>query len=393
MIGDKKVILHLVFDGILFDRMYSRFEKMDKYENIYLYGSLDCESELKFINNKEKIIRVDSEEAWGAIVGDSQVDIVYLHGLWSDYLKAYKYIRSGVIVMWWCYGMDIYENCLRHPPLLPLNIYKPRTYRFLLKSSPNILSFLSNFLTYSLPQVYIWCMAIYNKIKGRENNLKGMLSRIDYIFTPIETEYFELKKYHPYITAKPFRLRSPNPREPIIIHEEVGGILLEHSAVVSDNHLDIIAAMKKKKMDLEGRDIHVPMVYGYSPLIERVKKEAVFEGANTHYLLEALPLGEYEQMMLGCTHAIFGMIRQSGLGNIYMCFRKGIKVFLFKESILYRHFKSVGYYVYTIDDDLNNNSIREPLTPSQARNNYDKFYSQFSDTVGTYQQQFDDILG
>ena len=61
--------------------------------------------------------------------------------------------------------------------------------------------------------------------------------------------------------------------------------------------------------------------------------------------------------MSGCTHAIFGMIRQSGLGNIYLCFRKGIKVFLFKDSILYKQFKTDGYHVFSIEDELNDNSI------------------------------------
>ena len=108
MNGNKKVILHLVFDGILFDRMYQRFEQMERYENRYLFGSLNNEYNIKYINNTEKLIRINSLDAWGKVVADPQVDIIYLHGLWGDYLKAVDYIRKDVVVMWWCYGKDIY---------------------------------------------------------------------------------------------------------------------------------------------------------------------------------------------------------------------------------------------------------------------------------------------
>ena len=131
MNGNKKVILHLVFDGILFDRVYPHFEKMDKYENRYLFGSLNCNEKIKYIKNTEKILRVDSVDAWGKIVGDPCVDVIYMHGLWPDYLKAIDYVRDNVIVMWWCYGMEIYESSFGVPSLMGLNIYKPRTYKFL----------------------------------------------------------------------------------------------------------------------------------------------------------------------------------------------------------------------------------------------------------------------
>ena len=218
-----------------------------------------------------------------------------------------------------------------------------------------------------------------------------MLSRIDFAFTPLEIELEELKKRTPFIKAKPFVLLAFHPIESLLVHKEMGSILLEHSANISDNHLDIIAAIKNKKLDLRERDIYVPLSYGEKILAERVKDEAKFDGANVQCLMEALPFEKYKKMMSGCTHAIFGMIRQSGLGNIYLCFRKGIKVFLFKDSILYKQFKTDGYHVFSIEDELNDNSIIEPLTEDQALNNYNIYYSKQYDR-GTYQEQIDRIL-
>lgn len=390
MNGGKKVILHLVFDGILFDSVYPRFEQMEHYENIYLFGSLNKDYDIKYIKNTEKILRFDSLDNWRKVVENPQVDIIYMHGLWGDYLKAIDYIQNNVVVMWWCYGMEIYENCFGQVPLLPLKIYKPLTFRFV-QSQLELRSQLTNGFLYYSPCLFDALKSVYGFILGRRNLLKQMLSRVDFVFTPLEVEYCELIKRHPYIKAKPFKLRAPFVQEPLEIHTNTGDILLEHSANISDNHLDIIAAIKKKKINLLDRDIHIPLSYGDERLAELVKEKAIFEGAQTHCLTKALPLNEYKEMISGCSHAIFGMIRQSGLGNIYICFKKGIKVFLFKDSILYKQFKTNGYHVFSIEDDLNDVSINEPLTENQAVNNYNIYYSQMCD-LGTYQEQMDRIL-
>lgn len=392
MNGNKKVILHLIFDGVLFDQRYNAFEGMDNYENRYLFGILNTDEEIKYIKNTEKLIRVDSLEKWGQIVSDPQVDVIYMHGLWSNYLKAIDYVRDDVIIMWWCYGMEIYENCFGFPPLMRLNIYKPRTYKYL-ESFGGFRYKLKLSLLLRHPRLYMLWRKISDIIHRRpESKLKKMLSRIDFAFTPLETELVELKKKHPYIKAKPFKLRGVIEKEPIEIHEKAGNILLEHSANISNNHLDILTALKEKQLNMQGKNVYIPLSYGEEKLAERVKDEAKFEGVNVHCLMEALPYNEYKEMLDGCTHAIFGMIRQSGLGNIYLCLRKGIKVFFFKDSMLYKQFKSDGYYVYSIEDDLNDVSIKEPLTREQATINYNIFYSKFDNSYGTYQQQLDNIL-
>ena len=392
MNGDKIVILHLVFDGILFDRVYSRFEQMENYENRYLYGSLNQEYKIKYIKNIDKIRRTNSLEDWGKIVEDPQVDIIYLHGLWGDYLKAIDFIRKDVVVMWWCYGKEIYENCFGWPPLLPLKIYKPNTYRFV-RNTWKGRSLLTNIFSYRHPNLYSSMKKGYNFMLGRKDDkLRRMLSRIDFAFTPLETELIELKKRHPYIKAKPFRLQGPVVKESMEVHKNTGNVLLEHSANISNNHLDIIAILKEKKLDFQDRNIYIPLSYGDERLAESVKKESYFKGAQVHCLTEVLPLNDYKEMVSGCTHALFGMIRQSGLGNIYMCFKKGIKVFFFKDSILYKQFKAEGYYVFTIENDLSNDAIREPLPPDQALHNYNKYYSRWDASIGSFNEQFDIIL-
>lgn len=391
MTGEKKVILHLIFDGVLFDQVYPLFEKMDHYENRYLFGSLNVAEDIKYIKNTEKLIRVDSLEKWGQIVSDPQLDIIYMHGLWPDYLKIIDYVRDNVIIMWWCYGMEIYENCFGLPPLMGLNIYKPRTYKFL-ESFGGFRRRMNLNLLFRHPQIYLLLSKIWNFIHQRKNSiLKEVLARIDYAFTPLEIELLELKKRHSYIKAKPFVLRGLIPNEPLLIHYSIGNILLEHSANISDNHLDIIAALREKEINLYGRDIYIPLGYGVKDLAEKVQEEAHFDGANVHCLMDTLPFDDYAKMMDSCTHAIFGMIRQSGLGNIFLCFKKGIKVFFFKDSMLYKQFKADGYHVFSIEEDLNDDSIKEPLSENQALDNYNFFNTQWCD-LGTFQEQMDKLL-
>ncbi len=129
MRGDKKVILHLVIDGVFFDSISSQFDKLDGYENIYLYLYFKNVKELTYIKQKEKVIIAKDIDEWGKIINDPCIDIVYLHGLWEVSMYAAKYIRKEVIVMWWCYGREIYENCWDRAPLLPLKLYKPKTFR------------------------------------------------------------------------------------------------------------------------------------------------------------------------------------------------------------------------------------------------------------------------
>lgn len=392
MNGNKKVILHLTFDGILFDQVYPRFEEMEKYENRYLYGGVSKNYKFKYIKNGAKIIQCGSFDSWRDVISDPEVDIIYLHGLWQSYLDAVDFIRQDVVVMWWCYGMEIYENALKWPPLLHLKLYKPKTHWYYLTHMTG-LHYLSSELSYEFPRLYILLIKTYYLLTGkRSDKLKQLLSRIDYAFTPLSKELVELKRRHSFIKAEPYVIRGLIEKKPLEIHKEPGCIILEHSANITNNHLDIIAFLKKEKLDLKERDIYIPLSYGEKKMAERVKKEAKFSGANVHCLMDILPFNEYSEMMNSCTHAIYGMIRQSGLGNIYLCFRKGIKVFFFKDSILYKHFKSEGYQVFSIEDDLNDISIREPLTPEQAKNNYDIFYTTFNGSVGTYDQQFDNIL-
>ena len=67
--------------------------------------------------------------------------------------------------------------------------------------------------------------------------------------------------------------------------------------------------------------------------------------------------------------AIFGNIRQEAIGNITKSLSRGVKVFLWKDSIAYKQFVKDGFYIYTIDNDLNEEALKVPLSYEAALHN------------------------
>ena len=78
---------------------------------------------------------------------------------------------------------------------------------------------------------------------------------------------------------------------------------------------------------------------------------------------------EYFALFDKVTHAVFGVIRQQAMGNIFRCLSQGIKVFLYEDSIVYKQLKLDGYHVYTIDDDLKGDALQHPLSFEEATQN------------------------
>ena len=391
MNNGKRVILHLIFDGILFDWIYPRFEEMHEYENIYLLGDLNPDNEINYIKNREKIIKVNTLDAWEGIVKDEKIDIIYMHGLWPDYLKAIDYIRDHVKVMWWCYGMEIYENCFGYAPLMQMNIFKPLTFNYVLGKCSTFRSRFGTSLMYNHPKLFDSIRNIKNFLLGRPNRMKQMLSRIDYAFTPLPIELDELKKKHKFIQAKPYRLHAPRAKDFFIHQNRIGHILLEHSANISNNHLDLLKAMNS--IGLSSRIIHVPLNYGPVDMKEIVKENTKKKNAEVDIIEDVMSLEKYTSLISECSHAVFGMMRQSGLGNIHLCLAKGVKIFFFKESMLYKHFKAQGYFVYSIEEDMTDEAIKTPLTAEESVHNYELFYNIYPEGSIPYDEQFNKILG
>lgn len=387
MEDNKKIILHIVFDGVLFDIISNRFDQMNGYKNIYLFNVYGNIPSFKFIKNASKVLIAKNIEEWGNIISNPNVDLIYFHGLWAESTKAVNYIRANAIVIWWCFGMEIYENSLGIAPILPLKLYKPKTFWIWLKHNLHNPRLTFNLLSYFFPTSYNFLKWIKNP-EGIKNIYK-MLERVDYLFTPLSTEYDKLIQNNKRITAKPFRLvGSPFPKTIQTKHITSSTILIDHSAVLTNNHADIFYALKK--FDLSSRTLIIPISYGDDFIQKELKKYENYNGAHTNYLEKPLPQEEYRELIRNCSHAFFGALRQTGLGTIIYLLINGVKIFFYKDSIMFQHFKKLGYYVFSIED-LTEHDINTPLSETEIIHNYN-LYHQIRKKNGIYEQQFDKLL-
>ena len=124
---------------------------------------------------------------------------------------------------------------------------------------------------------------------------------------------------------------------------------------------------------------------------ELVRRQVGFNGNETVFIEKKLPLGEYEELTSYCTHAIFGTLRQQALGNIFNCFRTGVKVYLFRDSMNYRQFKKDGFIIFAIED-MDHESLATPLTRSEAFRNNQLYYSLYGRPENYLQTQFDALF-
>lgn len=390
MNGDKKVILHLVFDTVIFDHTSRNFDKLEGYENIYLYRSYGETIKFSCIQHPEKVIIAKNKKEWGDIISDPKNDIIYIHTLSGNILEAVNYFRDDVIVVWWCYGRAIYENCWRRAPIWPMKIYKKKTFWFNQKVWKKKKSLISNNLSYFFPKIYDYLMEKTTSKENREN-YKHMIARLDYVRTTFPMEYDEMKKRLKNFHAKHLNNYTlATIRSQPIFHTRNQNILIEHSAMITNNHLDVFHALRK--MDLTNRELYIPVSYGDEYMKEKLQQFKNYNGSKTNFLEKAIPVAEYAKLICSCSHAIFGVIRQAGVGNVTHCLLRGVKIFFFKDSIVYKHYKGLGFKVFTIEDDLTQESLETPLSDEDVVYNLNHYRELRCTSHGSAAEQFDKII-
>ncbi len=145
-----------------------------------------------------------------------------------------------------------------------------------------------------------------------------------------------------------------------------GNILFGNSASYTNNHLDVWERIRKYVPSES--EVFVPLNYGYEGYAEDITDVIEDKGLKVSFLRTFLPKEEYFSLLESCSYAIFGILRQQAMGNIYFCVQHGIKVFLYKDSLIYKYLSDAGYIVFTIED-VNNDSFRVPLTEKQIAQN------------------------
>lgn len=363
-------IAHLIKDDKFFESSANFYDKIEGVDNRYYLFSRRKNKEFKYIKSSEKITVFTNYLTY--IKAIRKCNLVRFDSFLSlDYFTL-LFTSSHQTVLWKGWGYDIYDKLNGMPPLVRLDLYRPLTNNYIKKNKK--VSYLSRFKNILLGTV----LSIIRRI--------GM-SKIDYMVPCIPMDYELVKEQCPFFHAKQFPV-GQNPIDAQFNYKEKrGNVLVGNSLTYTNNHLDVFERLYDIRLSDDIKFI-VPINYGsaYNKGEDLIKLSRFKEG-QVIWLRSFMDRTSYFSLINSVTHAIFGVIRQQALGNIYYCLRTGVKVYLYDDSIVAKQLKRDGYIIFNIDTDLTERSLLEPLSEEQAFHNYTIWAHRFIGTSVSDVQQ------
>lgn len=353
-------IVHVVKDDKFFSRS-AFYDQLKNVENSYFLYSRRCPYCFKHIKKTEKVTLFYNYIKY--IKAIRKADIVFFNGLLTlDYITL-CFTTSKQKVIWWSWGFDLYNKLKGLPPLINLELYKPLTKAYLDRhQSAGLLAKLKNKVTGSVLQIM--------RRRG--------LSKVDYMIPSMPLDYEMIKSNCSYFRAQPFPLGTNKRNIEFVFKQQCGNVLIGNSLTYSNNHLDVFDKLKDIILP-DGNKYIIPISYGtaYKGGAD-LKQMTAFMGEQAIWLESFMERMEYFKLLESVSHAIFGVIRQQALSNINYCLQKGVKVFLYNDSLVAQQLRRDGYIIYSIEEDLTSDSLSIPLSKEQAYHNYSIFINRYT---------------
>ena len=377
------VILHIFTDEKFFDGASDFFDSLSGVKNLYYFYTSDENYSFRYINKKEKVCICTSYEEYINLLSSSSIDIVYLQSLPEKFYKFLKHVNPKTMVIWWCFGFEIYYPIRLLPPLVKVNLYKPLTLRCMHSHDEYPLF---KKIARTICRVFRYPCDYINQMRA--------LKRIDY-FSPVLPIDYEMMKKNPYFNAKPFMINGgPGLFKDLHFsyYQYAQNILIGNSFTYTNNHLDIFDKIRHYK--LINQQYIIPINYGTDYNINKIafKELANLPDESVIWLDDFVPYEKYKVILSTVSHAIFGHMRQQALGNIYRCIENGAKLFLFKDSVVYKQLIDFGFIIYTIEDDLCEDALKEPLSKECAFRNYSIRCNQIKDRKSKTEMELQRIV-
>lgn len=345
-------ILHLCFDGHGLNRFLPVFEHFYPNRNIWFITE-DKKNAQRMTNIEgDNIFWIrpwENDDYLQQIYDISQnegIDRIVCHSILGFYLDVLDMLfkKKQYKVYWLLWGFEMYRAL-------------GFSGRMDLIDNANLLSPLS----YIEPTKYSGILRY--KILGRQSYEKRLLKFLhyaDYFCFWLYEDYLLLQKYYPssikyrhFQYGASWKGRDNSVNTPRYMDKRPHTILLNHQASPTGNHATLIKKLSSFK-GIEDYQIIVPLSYG-SNLIRRYvnwKGKRLFND-NFMPLLDYMPRDEYFDIVGKAEVAIFGQLRQEAAGNLDFLLTNGTKVFMREKSVLYQHYKKMGYLVFSFEHDLN----------------------------------------
>lgn len=288
------------------------------------YVILDARPPFRYV--RHPAVRTISRGAFADRVAQPDVAGVVVHSLPAEHLAVLRDIPPGPQVAWIGWGYDYYGMIA---DAFPEGLLMPATAALGAElqrrsgrppAGPMALSELARARPYPKP----------NAVQ------QALLSRID-VFSPVlENEYALVRRHQPTLRARYVRWNYGTVEDDLSLPgAPTGGaaplgpnLLLGNSATAANNHLELFEHVRRH-VDLEGRELVVPLSYGdaaYRAEIEREGRRRF--GAALVPLVDFMPKDRYIEVLLSCGHVLMNHVRQQALGNLVICGLLGAKLHL-----------------------------------------------------------------
>ena len=348
-------IANIVTDEKFID---SQIEYQDTTKDVchhdYFYlKNKDFDGSFSYIKSKERIQVVSWLELLIKLK-EKQYNAVFLHGLCSRFTKFVPFVYKGIKVFWFSWGYDFYST--DDSLICQMELYHEETNKALLQLE-------------NAEQKGI-VLTVEKQIK--KFLYRKSIKRVDYYSGVLPVEY-DLIKNVAYFRALPVRYSYVNLKICDIKHEIKMGkgrnIIVGNSADPTNNHFDVIPYLNK--LNLTDRKVYFPLNYAgekkYISLLKNTINQSMSD--NAVCLDTFMPFEQYKSLIESCSVGVFFHERQQALGNITMLIMNGCKIFLSETSVLYKYYKSIGVKVFSIQNELNQESLDVNLSFEEIHNN------------------------
>lgn len=367
-------ILHILHDEKFIDGAIDTFNSTSA---INTYVSIEDTKPFNRIKLHASDVSIIGRNEILSFIVSGGFQLVAFHTLTRDKYELVLQIPKHIKILWLAWGYDLYQT---YPtPILDVDLYKEYTKKYISSLIPKIP--IHTQIKRLIKKVIFYSK--YKKLQIEHENflrkerdiIEKVFERLDYMSTILPSEYDALCEYTSFkATYFPFQYVNREKLEPNWITADANKILLGNSATATNNHLDIFDRLSKENIINE---CIVPCSYGDFDYRDNLVR-AVESKPNINIVHDYMPFADYIQMLRSCRVGIFGHIRQQAIGNVLFCMLQGSKIFLYKDSVAYKYFKKAGYIIFSIEDDLSNDSVNQLLTDEERNINATKILNQFA---------------
>ena len=385
-------ILHLVDDWVFTDGPVEAFRGIDVESRFVVLRGNDDKTRYKVKSCDVEIVQIGSRE-YDELLDSKKWDLVWVYNLTSEKARFVLALGKDVPVIWSVYGID-YVRYSGHW------LYGLRTTLLFLKFAP---------IKTTIMTIVAYCAGKLGISRFLPRLECKFFKRVNYFSCVVPEEESWIRGavgWRSSVKAMKFHFCSNKSSKSFLyplVDLSVKRLWVGNSATLTNNHLEILSAIKK--VDLKGEySILTPLSYSYD--VSHGELVSLVTDVGRHYFLdrfipitEMMPFNEYVKLMSSCAIFVFGVRRQQSAGNIITALRCGGCVFLDRRNPVYEHYRKMGVIVYPLEKMKDGFcKVVEEFMPHQKRNveilsqkcNFQCFLADIKETVDSLKN---DICG